>query len=136
MFLTKEAGYSAVFSALMTKYSPCLEASGPAAVENFFYGTERAKNESFATCVAAKEIALQEMEGYLGERLPTRIAGRMLLTYAGLNNFQRESVAVKHNALLTFDQAAAALRPLDRPEALGDTSGQNFCDRHRTGCCR
>ena len=106
--LTLEAGYSAVLSALMTKYSPFLEASGPAAVENFFYGTERAKNESFATIVAAKEIALQEMEGYFGERLPPRIAGRILLhllRHAGLSDFQRESMAVKHK------------RPLDRPEA-------------------
>jgi hypothetical protein len=95
-----------------------LEASGPAAVENFFYGNERSKNESFSTYIAAKEIALQEMESHLGEKLPPRIAGRILLRHAGLNDLQRENLAVKYNALLTFDQAAAALRPLDRPEAL------------------
>eukprot|EP00435_Cladocopium_sp_Y103_P070861 s172_g36.t1 len=116
--LTSEAGYSAILSSLMAKYAPYLEASGPAAVENFFYSNERAKNESFSTYVAAKEIALQEMESHLGEKLPPRIAGRILLRHAGLNDFQRESLAVKYNALLTFDQAAAALRPLDRPEAL------------------
>ena len=33
--LTSEAGYSAILSALMSKYAPFLEASGPAAVENF-----------------------------------------------------------------------------------------------------
>lgn len=123
---SEEAGYSAILSALMSKYASFLEASGPAAVENFFYGTERAKSESFATCVASKEIALQEMEGYLGERLPPRIAGRILLRHAGLNDFQRESMAVKHSALLTFNQAAAALRPLDRPEDLVTRVAKTF----------
>ena len=116
--LTSESGYSAILSSLMAKYAPYLEASGPAAVENFFYGNERSKNESFSTYIAAKEIALQEMESHLGEKLPPRIAGRILLRHAGLNDLQRENLAVKYNALLTFDQAAAALRPLDRPEAL------------------
>ncbi|CAL1127455.1 unnamed protein product, partial [Cladocopium goreaui] len=119
--LTSESGYSAILSSLMAKYAPYLEASGPAAVENFFYGNERSKNESFSTYIAAKEIALQEMESQLGEKLSPKIAGRILLRHlrhAGLNDLQRENLAVRYNALLTFDQAAAALRPLDRPEAL------------------
>eukprot|EP00435_Cladocopium_sp_Y103_P054062 s621_g17.t1 len=124
--LTSEAGYSAILSSLMAKYAPYLEAAGPAAVENFFYSNERAKNESFSTYIAAKEIALQEMESHLGEKLPPRIAGRILLRHAGLNDFQRESLAVKYNALLSFDQAAAALRPLDRPEALVSKVAKTF----------
>ena len=87
-------------------------------MENFFYGNERSKNESFSTYIAAKEIALQEMESQLGEKLSPKIAGRILLRHAGLNDLQRENLAVRYNALLTFDQAAAALRPLDRPGAL------------------
>ena len=76
------------------------------------------RNESFSTYVAAKEVALQEMESHLGERLPTKIAGRILLRHAGLNDTQREAMAVKYNSMLTFEQVANALRPLDRPEAL------------------
>ena len=76
--LTSESGYSAILSSLMAKYAPYLEASGPAAVENFFYGNERSKNESFSTYIAAKEIALQEMESHLGEKLPPRIAGHLV----------------------------------------------------------
>ena len=116
--LTSDAGYGAILSAILAKYSPFLEAAGPAAVETFFYGCERAKNESFSTYVAAKEVALQEMESHLGERLPAKIAGRILLRHAGLNDTQREAMAVKYNSMLTFEQVATALRPLDRPEAL------------------
>ena len=47
-------------------------------MENFFYGNERSKNESFSTYIAAKEIALQEMESHLGEKLPPRIAGHLV----------------------------------------------------------
>ena len=54
--LTSDAGYGAILSAILAKYSPFLEAAGPAAVETFFYGCERAKNESFSTYVAAKEV--------------------------------------------------------------------------------
>ena len=87
-------------------------------METFVYGCERARNESFSTYVAAKEVALQEMEAHLGERLPTKIAGRILLRHAGLNDTQREAMAVKYNSMLTFEQVANTLRPLDRPEAL------------------
>eukprot|EP00435_Cladocopium_sp_Y103_P029491 s406_g7.t1 len=119
--LTSEAGYGAILSAIMAKFSPFLEAAGPAAVENFFYGGERAKSESFATYVANKEVSLQELESYLGKKLPPRIAG-----HAGLSDSQRENMAVKYNALLTFDQAANALRPLDRPDALVSKVSKNF----------
>ena len=116
--LTSDAGYGTILSAILAKYSPFVEAAGPAAVETFVYGCERARNESFSTYVAAKEVALQEMEAHLGERLPTKIAGRILLRHAGLNDTQREAMAVKYNSMLTFEQVANTLRPLDRPEAL------------------
>ena len=47
--LVSEHGYGAILTAILNKYSPFLEAAGPAAVEAFFYGSERSKNESFAT---------------------------------------------------------------------------------------
>lgn len=64
------------------------------------------------------ETALQDVANQTGERVPDRIAGRILLKHAHLSDAQREQIAIKHNALLTFDQVARALRPLDRPEAL------------------
>ena len=124
--ISSSYGYSAILSAIMQKYGPFLEAAGPAAIENFFYGNERNRGESLATYVAAKEVALQDMEAQLGERLPPRIAGRILLRHANLSDSQREAMAVKYNALLTFDQAAAALRPLDRPDALVQKVNKNY----------
>eukprot|EP00913_Durusdinium_trenchii_P008312 g7807.t1 len=116
--LTSESGYSAILSAIMVKYGPYLEAAGPASIETFFYGTERNRNENLSTYIAAKEVALQELESHLGEKLPSRIAGRILLKHANLSDAQKEAMAVRYNALLSFGQAAAALRPLDRPDAL------------------
>ena len=116
--LTSDAGYGAILSAILAKYAPFLEAAGPASIEAFFYGGERSKQESFSTYVAAKEVALQELEANLGERLPTKVAGRILLRHAGLSDTQREAMAVKYNSMMTFEQASSALRPLDRPEAL------------------
>jgi len=116
--LTSDAGYGAILSAILAKYAPFLEAAGPASIEAFFYGGERSKQESFSTYVAAKEVALQELEANLGERLPTKVAGRILLRHAGLSDTQHEAMAVKYNSMMTFEQAASALRPLDRPEAL------------------
>ena len=124
--VSSEFGYSAILSAIMNKYAPYLEAAGPAAIENYFYSGERGRNESMATYVAAKEVALQDMEAQLGEKLPPRIAGRILLRHSNLSDVQREALAVKYNALLTFDQAAAALRPLDRPDALMQKVNKNF----------
>ena len=51
------------------------------------------------------------MEAQVGEKMPPRIAGRILLKHANLSDQQRESLAIKHSALLTFDQVAHALRP-------------------------
>ena len=124
--LTSEHGYGAILTAILEKFGPFLEAAGPASIENFLYGTERSKGESLASYVAAKETALQEMQAQVGERLPPRIAGRILLRHANLSDAQRETMAVKYNALLTFDQAAAALRPLDRPDALVQKVAKTF----------
>lgn len=124
--LVSEHGYGAILTAILNKYSPFLEAAGPAAVEAFFYGSERSKNESFATYVAAKEVALQEMEAHLGEKLSAKIAGRILLRHAGLTDVQREAMAVKYNSMMTFEQAANALRPLDRPDALVTKVSKNY----------
>ena len=122
--LTSDAGYGAILSAILAKYSPFLEAAGPAAVETFFYGCERAKNESFSTYVAAKEV--ERWTSHLGERLPAKIAGRILLRHAGLNDTQREAMAVKYSSMLTFEQVANALRPLDRPEALVTKASKTY----------
>ena len=116
--LLSDQGYGAVLSAIMSKYSPYLEAVGPATIDQFFFHGERSRNESFASYIAAKEIAKQEIENHVGEKVPDRIAGRVLMKHAGLTESQRESLAIKHSALLTFEQVATALRPLDRPEAL------------------
>ena len=43
--------------------------------------------------------------------MPPKLAGRILLKHANLT-------AIRYNALLSFDGVAAALRPLDRPDAL------------------
>ena len=124
--LSSEHGYSAILSAILTKYGPYLEAAGPAAVENFFYGSERSRSESLATYIAAKEIALAELESQVGEKVPPWIAGRMLLRHANLSETQKEALAIKYNSLLPFEQMAAALRPLDRPEALVHRVAKTF----------
>ena len=124
--LSSDHGYSAILSAILTKYGPYLEAAGPAAVENFFYGSERNRSESLATYIAAKEIALAELESQVGEKVPPRIAGRILLRHANLSETQKEALAIKYNSLLPFEQMAAALRPLDRPEALVHRVAKTF----------
>jgi hypothetical protein len=116
--ILSEHGYGTILSEILNKYGPYLEAIGPAAVDNFFFGAERSRHETFSNYIAAKELALQEVEAQLGEKVPPRIAGRILLRGANLSEPQRENLAIKYNALLTFDQIATALRPLDRPEAL------------------
>ena len=121
-----EAGYGAILTEIMTKYGPYLEAIGPAAIDQFFYGMERSRNDSFSNYIASKELALQELEAQLGEKVPPRIAGRVLLRGANLTEPQRENLAIKYHALLTFDQVARALRPLDRPEALVGKVNKTF----------
>ncbi|CAL1162757.1 unnamed protein product [Cladocopium goreaui] len=116
--ILSEHGYGTILSEILNKYGPYLEAIGPAAVDNLFFGAERSRHETFSNYIAAKELALQEVEAQLGEKRPPRIAGRILLRGANLSEPQRENLAIKYDALLTFDQIATALRPLDRPEAL------------------
>ncbi|CAK9108665.1 Copia protein [Durusdinium trenchii] len=124
--LSSPQGYSAVLSAILQKYGPYIEAAAPAAIENFFYAGERQRGDTFSSYIAAKEVALQELESNLGEKLPSKVAGRILLRHAALTDVQRESLAIKYQAMMTFDQAASALRPLDRPEALINKVAKNF----------
>ena len=116
--IMSEQGYGLLLTAVLEKFRPYLEAAGPAAVDAFFFQGERARAESFANFISAKEIARQEVENMTGERIPPRIAGRILLRQANLSESQREAIAIKYNALLSFEEVAVALRPLDRPEAL------------------
>ena len=124
--LMSEAGYSAVLSAIMTRYAPFLEAVGPAAIDHFFFGLERTRSDTLAAYITAMETAMHEVANHVGETIPAKIAGRILLKHAHLSDAQREQLAIKHNALLTFDQVARALRPLDRPEALLNKVSKTF----------
>ena len=108
----------------LTKYRPYLEIAGPTSIDKFFYTGERGKLESFATYIAAKEVARQDMEMHLQETICDRVAGRVLLRHANCTEFQREMIALKdQGALLNFDQVSAMLRPLDRPELLAQAAG-------------
>ncbi|CAE7918025.1 unnamed protein product, partial [Symbiodinium necroappetens] len=122
--LLSELGYGLILTQLLAKYKPFLDIAGPAAIDRFLYTGERHKNESFAAFLAAKEVARQDMELHLQERLSEKVAGRVLLRQANLSDFQRELLALKDQSqLLTFDQVAALLRPLDRPELLAQAAG-------------
>ncbi|CAE7834242.1 Adck5 [Symbiodinium necroappetens] len=116
--ITSERGYGAILTAILEKFKPYLEAAAPAAVDAFFFQGDRGRNETFPSFIAAKELARQEVENLSGERVPDKIAGRILLKQANLTESQRENMAIKHNALLSFEDVARALRPLDRPDAL------------------
>ena len=74
------------------------------------------------TTLHLKRSLRQEAESLSGERIPEKIAGRILMKHASLSETQRENLAVKHQALVDWNQVAAALRPLDRPEALIKTA--------------
>ena len=78
-----EHGYGAILSAIFTKYAPFLEAAAPAAIDAFFFAPERSRSESFSAYIATKELALQDMEAQVGEKMPPRIAGRILLKPRG-----------------------------------------------------
>ena len=122
-------GYGAILTALYEKYSPYLEASGPQAIDKFLFEGERGRSESFSSYIAAKELAKQEMEAQLGERISERLCGRILLKQANLTELQREMVMLRSPALRSFDEVAAMLRPLDRPEMLvraSDVGSKNF----------
>ena len=117
-------GYGMVLSAIIGKYKPFLEIAGPTSIDKYFYSGDRSKGESFANSIANKEVSRQEMETQLQEKIGDRVAGRVLLRQANLNDFQREMIALTdQSALLTFDQVAAMLRPLDRPELLAQAAG-------------
>ena len=116
-------GYGLILSSLMTKYKPYLDVAAPAAVDKFFYAGERQKGQTFASFIAAKEVARQDLENHLQERVPERIAGRVLLRQAHLTDWQRELVALKDtNQMFTFSQVISMLRPLDRPELIAQAA--------------
>ena len=125
--LLKPSGYSLVLNALIAKYKPYLEIEGPASVDKYFYSGERAKGESFSSFIAGKEVSKQELESNLGERLNDKVAGRVLLRQANLTEFQREMISLKDTAtLMSFDEVAAMLRPLDRPEMIAQAAGASL----------
>ena len=131
--LLSAAGYDSILTALMRKYRPFLEVAAPASVDRFFFQGERAKGESFATFIAAKEVALQDLENNINEKLNDKVAGRILLRQSHLSDFQREMISLKdQSTLMTFDEVAAMLRPLDRPEMLCATSSAGR-DRRQLG---
>ncbi|CAE7227243.1 unnamed protein product, partial [Symbiodinium necroappetens] len=125
--LLSERGYGYILTQLMAKYKPFLDIAAPAAIDRFLFTGERGKGESFATFIANKEVARQELELHLQERLSEKVAGRILLRQSNLSDFQREMLALKDQAqLLTFDQVASLLRPLDRPELLAQAAGSEL----------
>ena len=64
------------------------------------------------------------METHLQEKVPDRVAGRVLLRQAARSEYQRELLALRdYNTLLPFEQVAALLRPLDRPELIAQAAG-------------
>ncbi|CAJ1416610.1 unnamed protein product [Effrenium voratum] len=132
--LLSSRGYSAILTALQEKYAPVLEASGPKAIDRFLFEGERQKGESYTSFIAAKEIARQEMESFLGEKVCDKLCGRILLRQAGLNELQREMITLKGPILRGFNEIAEMLRPLDRPEMLArgeDTKvTKNFHQEH------
>ena len=77
--LLSDNGCGAILAEIISKYGPYLEAIGPAAADHCFYGVPRAQDENFSTYIAAKEIALHELDAQIGERVPPKIAGRVLL---------------------------------------------------------
>ena len=100
------------------KYAPFLEASAPRAIDRFLFEGERLKGESFSSYIASKQLARQEMESLMGERISDRLCGRILLKQACLNEIQREMLLLRGPILRTFDEVATLLKALDRPEAL------------------
>ena len=116
--LLSPAGYGAILSALFEKYAPFLEASAPRSIDRFLFEGERQKGESFSSYIASKQLARQEMESQMGERISDRLCGRILLKQACLNDLQREMLLLRGPILRTFDEVATLLRALDRPEAL------------------
>ncbi|CAE7894961.1 unnamed protein product, partial [Symbiodinium necroappetens] len=118
-----ERGYGLILTAIVQKYKPFLDVAAPAAIDHFLFAGERQRGQAFATFIAQKEVARQEMEQYLQTKLNEHVAGRVLLRQAGLTEFQRELLALKDlSPLLTFDQVSSLLRPLDRPDMIAQAA--------------
>lgn len=107
--LLSSAGYGAILSALYEKYAPFLEASAPRAIDRFLFEGERQKGESFSSYIASKQLARQEMETLMGERISDRLCGRILLKQACLNEIQREMLLLRGPILRTFHEVATLL---------------------------
>ncbi|CAE6964999.1 GIP [Symbiodinium sp. CCMP2592] len=121
--LLSSSGYDLVLTALMAKYRPFLDIAGPASIDKFFFSGDRARGESFANFLASKEIARQELETNLGERLNEKVAGRILLRQAHLSDLQRELISLRdQSTLMSFEEVAKMLRPLDRPEMIAQAA--------------
>eukprot|EP00913_Durusdinium_trenchii_P011530 g10825.t1 len=121
--LVTERGYSAILTALMSKYKPYLEAVGPSSVDSFLYLGERGPKESFAAYLARKEVQRQELESQIGEKLQTLVAGRVLLRQANLTEQQQQLLALKMTTLATYEEVIQSLRPLDRLDSLAKAGG-------------
>ena len=116
-------GYGLILSALMTKYKPYLDVAAPASIDKFFYAGDRQKGQTFAAFIASKEVARQELESHLQERIPDRVAARILMRQALLTDYQREMMALKDaNQLFSWSQVISMLRPLDRPELIAQAA--------------
>ena len=118
-----EHGYSMILTAIIQKYKPFLDVAAPAAIDHFLFAGDRQRGQTFATFIAQKEVAKQEMEQYLQAKINDHVAGRVLLRQAGLTEFQRELLALKDlSPLLTFAQVSQLLRPLDRPDMIAQAA--------------
>ena len=122
--LMSPEGYSLILSAIMEKYRSYLEVAVPAAIDRFFYGGEKQKGQSFAAYIAQKE----NLENRVGESF----AGEVVLqdrwqnssSASGTDGVPKELLALRdYNTLLSFEQVAALLRPLDRPELIAQAAG-------------
>ena len=111
-------GYSAVLTSLMQKFQPYLDAVGPLSIDTFLYSGERAPRETFNAYLSRKSTQKQELESQIGAEVHPLIAGRVLLRQAGLTEHQQQLVALKNHTLLSYDEVAKTLQPLDRLDTL------------------
>ena len=111
-------GYSAVLTSLMQKFQPYLDAVGPLSIDTFLYSGERAPRETFNAYLSRKSTQKQELESQIGAEVHPLIAGRVLLRQAGLTENQQQLVALKNHTLLSYDEVAKTLQPLDRLDTL------------------
>eukprot|EP00435_Cladocopium_sp_Y103_P076026 s33_g73.t1 len=130
-FTAQAPGYGAVLTSLLQKYQPYLDAIRPVSIDAYFYTGDRQQKETFTSYLARKETQRQELETQLGTTLHPLIAGRVLMKQANLSEHQLQILALKTNVLMTYDEVAKTLRPLDRLDTLaraGAMTGNNDQD--------